>query len=84
MNTQPEALRLADAIADRRDWYEFDPPAWCPQAAALLRTQHADIERKDAMLRKALEALAMHGGAYLHHEPQYKAAVIAINSELAK
>lgn len=60
VNTQPEALRLADAIDDRRDWYEFDPSAWCPKVAALLRRQHADLERKDALLRQALNWIRAH------------------------
>ena len=52
------ALQLADALereysgchADEGDFIEMD-------AATLLRTQHASIERKDALLRQALEAL---------------------------
>lgn len=82
MNTQPEALRLA-AWLNEGAWHQMklgDVEA----AGRELRRQHADIERKDALLRQALEALSLHGGAYLHHESQYKAATIAITSELSK
>ena len=50
MDEQPEALRLADELEN-----EFPLMV---NTAALLRTQHADIERKDALLRQALEALS--------------------------
>ena len=40
MSKRPRALIVAEAIQDRRDWYEFDASAWCPEAAALLRSQH--------------------------------------------
>jgi hypothetical protein len=43
---QPETLKWADAIE----------AACMPQLAQFLRTQHADIERKDALLRQALGA----------------------------
>ena len=53
---QPEALRVAD---------ELEAPigtmtsyAAAQQAAALLRTQHAAIERKDALLRQCLKHVA--------------------------
>lgn len=52
MNTQPETLRLADALLDGMSdeyWNQLNA-----DAAALLRTQHAEIERKDALLRQAL------------------------------
>ena len=48
MSTQPEALRLAD-YCDGNVLYQ--------PAAAMLRAQHAALERKDALLRQALEAL---------------------------
>lgn len=50
---QPEALRLADAL----DIAHYEDGDIELDAAALLRTQHADIERKDALLRQALEAM---------------------------
>lgn len=43
----PEALRLAERL-DLRDYYEFDASLHCPQAAAELRRQHAEIERLKA------------------------------------
>ena len=48
---QPEALRLADWLEPRAESIEHI------NTAALLRTQHAAIERKDALLRQALGAL---------------------------
>lgn len=51
---QPEALRLADWLEPRAESIEHI------NAASLLRTQHAAIERKDALLRQALEAIT-HG-----------------------
>lgn len=55
MNKQPEALELAERLGRYKlvsgyAWY-------CHKAAALLRTQHADLERKDALLRQALNSL---------------------------
>ena len=44
---QPEALELADML----------DAAGLPRGGAILRTQHAAIERKDALLRQALGAL---------------------------
>lgn len=60
---QPDALRLADALDQNADLdsAEGGNPAVCKlewDAAALLRTQHAAIERKDALLRQALGALS--------------------------
>jgi len=56
MTTQPQALALADELdASATEWRnEIDTRK---QAAALLRTQHAEIERKDALLRQALEEM---------------------------
>lgn len=61
-------LALADALSACVQTYpqlsEDEPGGYCTdtdmlmdQAAALLRTQHADIERKDALLRQALTYL---------------------------
>lgn len=52
---QPEALRLADGL--EKVIQGINPTRLEMQIAALLRTQHAAIERKDALLRQALEAL---------------------------
>lgn len=53
---KPEALRLADELMDGMSdehWNQLSA-----DAAALLRTQHAAIERKDALLRKCLKHVA--------------------------
>jgi len=61
---QPEALRANElnsnafflaSIAEKEPW-RLKQESY-KEIAALLRTQHADIERKDALLRQALEAL---------------------------
>ena len=52
---QPEALRLADFMTSKYDLYEFSEQM---QVAALLRTQHADLLRKDALLSKCLKHVA--------------------------
>lgn len=52
---QPEALRLADFITSK---YDLFPRSEQMQVATLLRTQHAAIERKDALLRKCLKHVA--------------------------
>jgi len=61
---QPEALSLAAIL-------EMHPiGAGDREAAALLRTQHADIERKDALLRQALEASARVRANMLANAPE--------------
>lgn len=52
---QPDALRLADTLDEGK--YEPDDSEF--KAAVMLRTQHAAIERKDALLRQALEVLEL-------------------------
>lgn len=49
---QPEALELADML----------DAAGLPRGGAILRTQHAAIERKDALLLYAISALEHLGG----------------------
>jgi hypothetical protein len=59
-------------------WLERDG-ANCQQhidAAALLRTQHADIERKDVLMRQALEAMQE------YFDPDLDGIVAAITKEL--
>lgn len=56
MNTQPEAT--TEQLANSLEFDVFISVKILRQAAALLRTQHADIERKDALLLLALEALS--------------------------
>jgi hypothetical protein len=52
---QPEALLIADQCDESAKRWANEVRTR-RQAAALLRTQHAAIERKDALLRQALEA----------------------------
>lgn len=88
MNTQPEALRLAGEL----DQYLYTVPAHplCTDAAAQLRTQHADIERKDALLRQAL-AVAEESQTYVGSATwspsmtnELNELCLAITKELAK
>lgn len=55
IDKQHKALRLADELdgLPESDFYE----ALGVEVAALLRTQHEALERKDALLRQALEML---------------------------
>lgn len=76
-NKQHEAVRLIRAIADCVQTHpqltEDEPGGYCTEAdqlmdeaAALLRVWSVDIERKDALLRKAavhLSRIAMAAGA---------------------
>lgn len=55
MTTQHEALRFAEHL-DAVDEHVLKSGTLKP-CAALLRTQHEAIERKDALLRQALEAM---------------------------
>lgn len=79
---QPDALRLADRLEGH------SPMATRDEAAALLRTQHTDLLRKDALLRQALEALASAGVAMrighmrLQAIDNTSAAIDAITKEL--
>lgn len=50
---QPEALKLADELLEPMEGFP-EPTTLEKNAAALLRTQHTAIERKDALLRQAL------------------------------
>ena len=60
MNDQPEALRVADLMAQRVKpiWISagFKPDRECVAAARLLREQHAEIERLRRVL-KGIETL---------------------------
>lgn len=67
--TQPEALRIAAEF--ERFSADHAPSGWpaiqqreLTNAAITLRAQHAALERKDALLRQALEALENHPGNY--------------------
>lgn len=85
MTDQPEALRLADSMQRhvvRNGTYD--------KAASVLRTQHADIERKDALLRQAL-AVAEESQTYVGSATwspsmtnELNELCLAITKELAK
>lgn len=75
MTTQPEALRLADALAS----WEYTSTGLCGQAAAELRRLHAELERckqvcaatsegwrTDAALAEPVEPVAYSVGRTLH------------------
>lgn len=83
-NKQPDALRLADQL---EGWFYPDDCNMeaIDSAAAELRTQHAAIERKDALLRQALDALENHAGNYKLSKAEgtiVSAVVDAITKEL--
>ncbi len=59
MNTQPKAHWFADRLTRG-----MSDTATREHAAALLRTQHADIERKDALLRQALVAMTAYASTH--------------------
>lgn len=79
---QPEALALADELLEPMEGFP-EPTTLEKNAAALLRTQHAAIERKDALLKMALAVL---GASWPDedYEDRYTEAVLAITKELAK
>lgn len=87
VNEKPYPLELADALDANADLdaAEGGNPTVCKlerDAAALLRTQHAAIERKDALLRKALKALEhCHASEPIWKTPRIE-AVDAITKEL--
>lgn len=66
---QPEALKWADAVQG------------IPQLAEFLRTQHSAIERKDALLRQALEALNLYKA---YGWPDRSGVIPAITKELSQ
>lgn len=78
---QPEALRLAAQMdAEQKRTVELDIMHF--NAAQLLRTQHAAIERKDALLRQLIEGLRLDCHD-VEDWPEYsRKAVEAITKEL--
>lgn len=80
---QPEALRLADRIHRRTDWYEFDAQTWCNEAAAELRRLHAveieaqRTERNRDMLRGQVQRQAE---KLLDFRLAMRMALVALNS----
>ena len=81
---QPEALRIADAVFAAIPWVPAGAPArkTLGDAAALLRTQHAAIERKDALLRQACEAMDKWNREQPGFACEMEAALYAITKEL--
>ena len=77
--TTTQALALADALDEKPD-----SDGHCRQAAAMLRTQHADIERKDALLRQAQAALQDWSDWTDHVPIKTMESLDAITKELAK
>jgi hypothetical protein len=53
MSKQPEALRLADALANLRRWHELTDDE-CDKAAAELRRLHAVNQELGAALRRLI------------------------------
>lgn len=94
MNTQPEALAVAGDLEIQSDKVNGSVKySTAKKAAVLLRTQHADIERKDALLRQCLsyfEGWANHGGwvwpvsALEQAKKNTAEAIESITKELAK
>ena len=72
---QPEALRMAAWLEPRAESIEH------VNAAALLRTQHAAIERKDALLRRAVGALDLYKA---YGWPDRNGVIPAIKQELSQ
>ena len=72
---QPEALKWA-VFCEGNVLYH--------PVAALLRTQHAAIERKDALLRQALAVLNTAYGDGLEADKEIESVYESITSELAK
>lgn len=72
---QPEAQRLADWLEPRAESIEHI------NAASLLRTQHAAIERKDALLRQAMRQMGKFSAddvcEALHHKKADRHALLA-------
>ena len=75
---QPEALRLADALEEFAEMADRD------RAAALLRAQHAALERKDALLRRLIAALDLDRHDVDDWPPDSCEAVYAIKQELSQ
>lgn len=90
---QPEALHYADILENTTNFYpesssmpDLRLAEVAGESAALLRTQHAAIERKDALLRQALETLEndvqLH--CYLPSRQHHLQTVEAITKELSQ
>ena len=82
---QPDPLRVADELVEPMEGFP-EPTTLEKNAAALLRTQHAAIERKDALLRQALDALEfdLSKFAFSAYYAAREDAVGAITKELSQ
>lgn len=91
-NKQHEAVRLIRAISDCVQTHpqltEDEPGGYCTEAdqlmdeaAALLRVWSVDIERKDALLRRALGALDLYKA---YGWPDRSGVIPAITKELSQ
>lgn len=90
VGAQPEALRIATEFESFN--IDHEPDGWpaiqqrqLNDASIELRHQHAAIERKDALLRQALDALENHAGNYKLSNAEgtiVSAVVDAITKEL--
>lgn len=76
---QPEALRVADELLEPIEGFP-SPTTLEKNAAALLRTQHAAIERKDALLKRAFQVILL----YVEIDREVNELYAAIEQELAK
>lgn len=88
---QPEALRLANNLEAGKNfhapssvWFDCHLSDVAKKAAALLRTQHAAIERKDALLRRLITALDIDRHDVDDWPPDSCEAVYAIKQELSQ
>lgn len=86
---QPEALAIADSLEFHGRYGAEDEQQAAlrrvkrnKEAATLLRTQHADIKRKDALLRQALDAMTYQGPMGPTRRQRRGVAVEAIRKEL--
>lgn len=78
---QPDARELADALERRSPVFDKMPSV--DVAVRVLRTQHASIARKNALLRQALEALLPEAIAHTT-ETKQTLVVAAIKQELSQ
>lgn len=97
MNTQPDPLRYAEILENSTNYYpesssmpDLRLADIAGESAAMLRTQHADLERKDALLRQAL-AVAEESQTYVGSATwspsmtnELNELCLAITKELAK
>ena len=84
MSQQPEALRLA-TILDSLGWRSVDSEL--REASAMLRNQHAEIERLRAELEESEQKIRIWRATFLHAETErgaYKMECKRLGAELAE